>query len=859
MKKTRSQRASTLALVGASAIVIALIILFALLYLHTGVQNDKQRSAIDSAALAAATDIGNMVYNSPECGFVSLTGAPPTSSGTQELAGGTTSGDNYIDQVHSINELLATARLDYIIASTMPVKAGGNNTNVAAQDKFMQQLALRDEQNALNARDELMQIIAYSIAGTGQSGYDIAGNAICAYDDAYGMYTSNPASASSNPPTITIELGCLQGGVVTPIKVPTDPGNLCSPSPASGATSNDNFYMSDVAQTYTPSGSGSGAGTFTCMLSSVGSQTTIVDKGKFCPVTMTVSANHNTKYVAANLSPSTEPQTTINTANASSNTVDLLVPAAVRVTAVQTFNVQGKQFQNTFVSCAVPGGNFKTASYAELTVSFPDGPVPEITCLADTYGANWQTTGQTRSTTTVTSNMTQNVDTYTGAGNGLMTFTGNDYCGAAYASSGSHSTNFAIWGDPLPFASATNPTCAELSKTCIHDWLRQEGSQADIDTFLNAQTATFVVPSGWGAFFKGDNVTPKNTVQWKTYGPTTSQSTANPMTIGSVPKGFMAIYSFYPELPPYSPTPSAATNTTIGQVNQFTEYTQPAPYMAVSENQLFAQGWDLIQDNTNPNPKPPNPPFPNTGSYLASWNDPQTPIPTLWVPTNGSPAPQNNIQFTGMENVDVYFRDETIQPGNGNTSQPHIQSATIKNPATYTATANGGQHAGQPIYPIAQPISTTLGGNLNPPPTICCSGTSPDCSTAGTGGTPICIGGGCVCQALMGGVCTGPGGTCGPTLPCTCPQTTSTLTGNEGAPPLLNSASNGDWDQEPTWNSLYPGAGPFELYGTTATATQRPTYQNSCIAADIRFRRRVECGIGKYFRVGSTGYIGLMY
>ena len=120
--------------------------------------------------MAAAKDIGRIVVDDPDEGFVSISDYPPSGTNTK-------ASDNYFTEVRSINTILATARIDMIIADQL-------NSNI------MRSASIRDYQNALKAKDRLMTILNAAIQ-PGGSGTDIDGKTVSPYDDAVQAYQSN--------------------------------------------------------------------------------------------------------------------------------------------------------------------------------------------------------------------------------------------------------------------------------------------------------------------------------------------------------------------------------------------------------------------------------------------------------------------------------------------------------------------------------------------------------------------------------------------------------------------------------------------------------------------------------------------
>ncbi len=79
--------------------LIVTVILFMLGYVRILGSHSEQRTAIESAALAAAKDLSRIVVEDPNFGLISLSDAAPVGTNTA-------AGDRYFMPVHGINTLL---------------------------------------------------------------------------------------------------------------------------------------------------------------------------------------------------------------------------------------------------------------------------------------------------------------------------------------------------------------------------------------------------------------------------------------------------------------------------------------------------------------------------------------------------------------------------------------------------------------------------------------------------------------------------------------------------------------------------------------------------------------------------------
>ncbi|MCC6978065.1 MAG: hypothetical protein IT343_07065, partial [Candidatus Melainabacteria bacterium] len=106
----RRQRGNMIALVAAiGAGLLVALLLFALAYTRLLGGNQEQKTAIEAASLAAAKDLGRIVMKDDHFGWVSLSDYAPTGSMTKAP-------DGFFQPVYSMNTILASIRLDLIMA-----------------------------------------------------------------------------------------------------------------------------------------------------------------------------------------------------------------------------------------------------------------------------------------------------------------------------------------------------------------------------------------------------------------------------------------------------------------------------------------------------------------------------------------------------------------------------------------------------------------------------------------------------------------------------------------------------------------------------------------------------------------------
>lgn len=314
----RDRRGNMLAMVAATALLLVAMLMFGLTFLNVMRGNLEQKTAAEAAALAAAADIGRIVVSTPECGYVALCDIPPMPNGQETLAG-----DNYFCQVRSVNELIGTARLNYIIGCLL-------------SDKMMQDTALQDRDNAMEAKKLLDDEIKKTLVANGKS-KDVFGNDVATYDDAYAMYIKNLAKTSEYvPPSLALSFGSLEGGIGTQVSVP-------NPNTKANVSSSQKLSGSYLSETNIP----------------YNNQDFV-----FCSTGRTVALADPKKF----------------TLNVPGLPFGYQMPAIVKVDADQKFYDQGKSYVQHFTACASAGADIQHPVGGALAICFPDGPVAELPC-----------------------------------------------------------------------------------------------------------------------------------------------------------------------------------------------------------------------------------------------------------------------------------------------------------------------------------------------------------------------------------------------------------------------------------------------------------------------------------------------
>ncbi len=317
----RPQRGNTLAMIAALTILFLLVALFVMLYLMMVRSSDEHRTAIDSAALAAAKDVSRIVINTDQFGYVGLTSSPPTGTDTN-------AGDNYFQEVHGINELTATARVDMIVANEIG-------------DTFLRGLAQSELDNVKAVKDQLTTEINGALlpAGTAK---DAAGQTLTPYLSAERVYLKNQAKNSIYVGgSMRLTFGGIEGGIETATPAPTP----LSKGACTGMESNGK-YLSDMNVPFNG---------VDFVFGSVARRVGLCDKNKF---------------------------------RASVPGLPYQNPGVVLVEAQQRFQEQGRSWNIAYAGCACAGGTESPRpAPGAFTISFPDGPMPEFTCPGDIWGA----------------------------------------------------------------------------------------------------------------------------------------------------------------------------------------------------------------------------------------------------------------------------------------------------------------------------------------------------------------------------------------------------------------------------------------------------------------------------------------
>ncbi len=313
-----------------AGLVIA-VILFMLGYMRILGSHSEQRTAIESAALAAAKDLSRIVVEDPNFGFISLSDGAPVGTSTA-------AGDKYFMPVHGINTILGTIRLDMIVADQL-------------NDPVMKDFIDRDYANAMAAKDRLVNVLETAVSGApgaGSEPRDRDGAIVDPYESAVKAYKSNVIRQTANSKfvegSLKLQLGCIAGGGSTNIPIP-------KPDTLSSVGSNQrigNFYKS---YTNIPFGDKD------FVFAGIAEGATIVDNNKFSKTLPGLP------YVIPSIVRA-EGDQMISTSDGTSVHKGIQKAAA----CAQPFNVYDPK--------PAPG---------LLSISFPDGKPPEIASLGSLW------------------------------------------------------------------------------------------------------------------------------------------------------------------------------------------------------------------------------------------------------------------------------------------------------------------------------------------------------------------------------------------------------------------------------------------------------------------------------------------
>lgn len=341
--RARAPKGNMLAVIAAVAFVLMLLLFFFFKFVRITGGYQEQKTAIESAALAAARDLGSIVIQDPYFGFIGLSDSAPAGTGTYTVAG-----DKWYMSVQSINTILATVRLDMIIADKL-------------ENKVMNDCAQRDYVNALSARDRLKTALLAAVVTDGRY-TDINGNAINPQQDAINAYNQcaqrmTGAHTRLVPNTLTLSLGCIPNAL-TNTTVPQPPGVDPTTAPTASNNQQNNCYLAYVDQPYYSQTSGQN---IDFVFAATASDLTLVDFKSY--IDNSVFHPPGTGTI---------------------NGLPWLIPSIVSCQADQQFNdtdANGKPVTRVIhaIACAEPMNNFDIRPHpGALTFTFQDGMIPSV-------------------------------------------------------------------------------------------------------------------------------------------------------------------------------------------------------------------------------------------------------------------------------------------------------------------------------------------------------------------------------------------------------------------------------------------------------------------------------------------------
>jgi hypothetical protein len=187
----------------ALAVVFAVLFLFVFSLVLLLMERERYQQALESAALQAAADLSKIVINDPYFGFISL-------SDQNAIGRATVAQDGEPLPVHGINTIIATSRLDYIIACE-------------AGDEKLQQLALQDAQHARESAARLNNVLEKALEqrlnDQSSAARDMDGAEVHPFADALSVYEKSLHDFTrADSEKLQLSLGWLRngGGTITP-------------------------------------------------------------------------------------------------------------------------------------------------------------------------------------------------------------------------------------------------------------------------------------------------------------------------------------------------------------------------------------------------------------------------------------------------------------------------------------------------------------------------------------------------------------------------------------------------------------------------------------------------------------------
>lgn len=429
--KQRTQSGNMLVFISCGALLTALIGLLALGLVRLLGTNHEQRSAAEAAALAATVDLSKIVILTPQFGYVGLSDSAPNGAYTDDP----NNGDGYAMPVHGINTLLATTRLDMMIASVIP---NVQNNGTQNSDPLLTQLAQNDLNDVYAVQGQLQQAFTDACLASPQNKYyDAQGNQVNVYQDAVKAYQTNGVRMSGQSAyvnnSLKLSLGYVASGITTDTPVPQ--GLTGTLQPLSSSQQANNCYNAYVDCPF--------AG----------------QDFYFAAICNAVKLVDTKSWLATlpNL-PNGLPQPPL--------------ACVVKAEADQQLAGDNSQFNGGTihaVACAVPASAVDPKPYpGSLQVAFPDGPLADFNCIQDMLSNK---------------DLNDHPDKVT-----CYTSTGGDY-----PNGGNLSSNNSLWpfGKNSPDNGKNGACIADYMKLGLYDWIRRGGTKVNISSVVNMLTQPF--------------------------------------------------------------------------------------------------------------------------------------------------------------------------------------------------------------------------------------------------------------------------------------------------------------------------------------------------------------------------------
>lgn len=468
------------------AVVLIALIALCSGFLNLKINKGKSYSPIEIAALEASKNISTVCVNTKEFGYVSLAYYP--SSNTKLSAQ-----DGYSLPVRSINDLLATIRLNLIVAKELELP-------------LMNEFAKEDYSKLLIVKDKLVNSLKKSVE-PGEKSKNKDGKELEIYAIAEQAYIdalpSDDARKAYKKGALSISIGSLKQGLPTAVKIP---------QPERKADLKENQSLESYYLSYTS-------------IKTKDLDFVFGGVGKNNQIVKTES------WIAE---------------------VDGLPYQFPTIVKVERIEENGQQIKE--IACAQPASKmeYKPVTGA-LTISFPDGPVPEITSPKDLY-------------------LNKQLISPELLPMKIVSAKGGDYP----VDSGAYLEPY-IW--PINKTNNWAPT-ADVWKLAIYDWIRRAGPRANIASIVKMQEVTL------------DSPRPQNLL-WKA--PLVHGS--NSLTLQPIPSGIIHIFEFDED----------------GIIDYRSKIMMPYPLYSTSNEQLYGKGIaaltfsevgeKTIHIPTNPTPK----------------------------------------------------------------------------------------------------------------------------------------------------------------------------------------------------------------------------------------------------------------